>query len=66
VIKLEDENWYLIDSTWGVKDKDNLDSEVNDFYFLTDPKKFVYTHLPENEKWQLLDNKDKYDLKKFE
>lgn len=27
----------------------------DDFYFLTDPEEFIYTHFPDEEKWQLLD-----------
>lgn len=28
--------------------------QINEFFFLTDPEKFIVTHLPENDKWQLL------------
>lgn len=27
----------------------------DDFYFLTDPEEFIYTHFPDEERWQLLD-----------
>ncbi|ELU12390.1 hypothetical protein CAPTEDRAFT_227321 [Capitella teleta] len=44
---------------------DNIDSaeidkptmtkhQINDFFFLTDPEKFIVTHFPEEQKWQLL------------
>lgn len=28
--------------------------EHDEFYFLTDPEKFIYSHIPDEEKWQLL------------
>lgn len=27
----------------------------DDFYFLTDPEEFIYTHFPDEERWQLLE-----------
>lgn len=27
----------------------------DDFYFLTDPEEFIYTHFPDEEQWQLLE-----------
>lgn len=27
----------------------------DDFYFLTDPEEFIYTHFPDEDRWQLLD-----------
>lgn len=47
-----DGRWYLIDTTWAAKnDAENID----DFWFLTDPGFFIYSHYPENEKWTLLE-----------
>ena len=43
--------WRLIESTWGAGD---VDSATLDFWFLTPPEKFVYTHCPDDAKWQLL------------
>lgn len=51
--------WYLLDVTWGAVDSiktvnnlyDNLEFE---FYFLTDPDKFIFTHFPQDAKWLLL------------
>ncbi|CAF1183065.1 unnamed protein product [Rotaria sordida] len=34
---------YLIDSTWGAGGRDN-DKKLEDFYFLTSPEEFIYTH----------------------
>jgi hypothetical protein len=45
--------WCLIDSTWGAG---IVDSFVLDFWFLTPPEHFVYTHCPDDAKWQLLAN----------
>lgn len=32
-----------------------LPQRFDDFYFLTDPEEFIYTHFPDEERWQLLD-----------
>lgn len=32
-----------------------LPKRFDDFYFLTDPEEFLYTHFPDEERWQLLD-----------
>ncbi|CAF2629331.1 unnamed protein product [Rotaria sp. Silwood2] len=34
---------YLIDPTWGAEGRDN-DNKLEDFYFLTSPEEFIYTH----------------------
>ena len=50
--------WQLADSTWGAG---HLDPEkgfvqrFEEFYFLTPPEDLVWTHLPEDPAWQLLD-----------
>lgn len=51
-----DENWYLIDTTWGAGTvNDNIFSpEFNPYYFATKPEEFIYSHFPENSQWQLL------------
>lgn len=56
-----DGRWYLLDSTWdaGSVDQDTQGFRRNnsDFnFFLTNPSHFIYTHLPENRQWQLLDS----------
>ena len=62
-IKLNNK-WYLVDSTWGagavVNNKYNKD--FNNFYFCSDPKEFVLTHYPTEEKWQLLEEPVSKDL----
>lgn len=59
-----DGSWELIDD--GQSDSSSLTSSTrsrqvskteyayNDYYFLTDPEQFIYTHFPTDEKWQLL------------
>lgn len=51
-----DGNWYLIDTTWGAGTVNNstFNAQFNPFYFATNPEQFIYTHFPENSKWQLL------------
>lgn len=54
--------WHLFDPTWsgrGVKDdgKGGLlpgDDPFEEFWFDTKPESFIYTHLPEESRWQLL------------
>ena len=49
--------WYLLDSTWGAGYTDEQNNFVFDFddeYFLMPPEQFIYTHFPEDAKWQLL------------
>lgn len=58
--------WFLLDATWasGNSFGNQFTKEFDDFWFLTDPKKFIYTHFPEKSKWQLLSNpfsKDEFD-----
>lgn len=61
-----DSSWELIDD--GQSDLSSLSSTprscgpriskteyaYNDYYFLTDPEQFIYSHFPIDEKWQLL------------
>lgn len=57
-----DEEWFLIDTTWGSKNEHN--SERDDFWFMTKPEAFVYSHYPDEEKWTLLENgltKEEFD-----
>ena len=53
-------NWYLIDCTWG-SGSIGLDKKFNksyvDFYFLTPPEHLIYSHFPDNSRWQLMENK---------
>ena len=56
-IKIND-NYFLIDSTWGagLLEENIHIKELDDFYFLPNPKHLIYTHFPEDSKWQLLKN----------
>ncbi|MBE9221359.1 transglutaminase [Cyanobacterium stanieri LEGE 03274] len=51
-----DGKWYILDPTWGagIINNDRFEKGFNDFYFATAPQNFIYTHFPENNKWQLL------------
>lgn len=51
--------WRLCDATWGagaVGPDGKFRSEFNDFWFCTPPKYFVYTHFPDEPRWQLLES----------
>jgi transglutaminase-like putative cysteine protease len=55
-IKIND-GWYLVDSTWGagyINDQNAFMRDFDDEYFLMPPEQFIYSHLPEAPKWQLL------------
>ncbi|HOT07117.1 MAG: Transglutaminase-like superfamily protein [Methanosaeta sp. PtaB.Bin039] len=48
--------WYLLDTTWGAGyvDAGRYIRQFEDFYFLTPPEQFAYTHYPLDSSWQLL------------
>jgi len=51
-------SWYLIDSTWGagyVSGDGKYVRSFDDHYFMTPPSEFIFDHLPEDSRWQLLD-----------
>ena len=50
--------YYLLDCTWGAGyiNGQSFVREFVPFYFLTSPKDFIYSHFPEDETWQLLEN----------
>jgi hypothetical protein len=55
-IKLDDD-WYLVDATWGaggLKDKKFV-KNFDDFYFLPPPEALVFTHFPRKANCQLLE-----------
>lgn len=67
-------NWFLLDSTWGAgnvnRETKQFVRKFNEFYFLTDPEHFIYSHFPickgsaeESLKWQLLDSP--FSLRQF-
>lgn len=52
-----DDQWHLIDATWGAGYLDENKKYVKKFfpeYFLTNPDKFILKHLPSDPMWQLL------------
>ncbi|MFP4362491.1 MAG: transglutaminase domain-containing protein [Spirochaetia bacterium] len=61
-----DGEWYLLDSTWGAGHVNGrrFVRRYNEFYFLTPPEEFIFTHLPTDPQWQLLD--DPLTLNEFE
>ncbi len=53
-----DDQWYLLDATWGsggVNNQLKYIKQLNEKYFLSDPKVFVKDHMPLEPAWQLLD-----------
>lgn len=50
-------SWYLLDSTWGAgyMDGHSFVRKFQPFYFLTPPEDLIYTHLPTEDRWQLLE-----------
>lgn len=55
-IKL-DGKWHLCDSTWGagyIRDKTYV-KRFTEYFFLTPPEQMIFSHFPEEEKWQLLE-----------
>ena len=56
VIHLEG-HWYLVDPTWGegFLDENKCNQKrLDPFFFLVPPEQMIYTHFPDNAKWQLL------------
>uniref|UniRef100_A0A158QIP8 TGc domain-containing protein n=1 Tax=Rodentolepis nana TaxID=102285 RepID=A0A158QIP8_RODNA len=54
-------SWQLVDAHWatrylssGMNMHDNVVYEYDDFYFLMEPQQAVYSHFPEDCRWQLL------------
>lgn len=51
--------WYLVDVTWATS-KYNIvtkkfEKNFDEHYFITDPKKFILDHYPQDKKWQMLE-----------
>jgi hypothetical protein len=55
-VKLKDQ-WHLLDATWGAGyvEKGKFHRAYSPGYFLSDPRLFILNHLPDDEKWQLLE-----------
>ncbi|CAF1378502.1 unnamed protein product [Adineta steineri] len=59
-----DGHWYLIESTWGagkLNDNKAFERQLDSYYFLPRPNEMIYHHLPEDEKWQLLERRIQMD-----
>jgi len=53
-----DGQWRLLAATWGagyLSPSSAFERAFNAHYFLTRPELFIYDHLPEDPRWQLLD-----------
>lgn len=54
-----DGKWCLIDVTWASgftsEDCKSFTRLRNDWYFFTDPRKFIWDHYPKDKEWQLLE-----------
>jgi transglutaminase/protease-like cytokinesis protein 3 len=52
--------WQLLDACWGRGFRDSGEvrtkNRIENFYFLTDPKKFSYTHYPQDKKYLYYSN----------
>ncbi|WP_047545148.1 transglutaminase domain-containing protein [Psychroserpens sp. Hel_I_66] len=55
-VKIND-TWKLIDATWsaGKEERSDREYDFTDIFFLIKPEKLILTHLPKDEKWQLLE-----------
>jgi len=54
-------NWHLMDVTWGQgygetrRGKMVARKQFDDYWFDAHPKEFIFTHFPEEEKWQMIE-----------
>lgn len=48
--------WKLLDVTWGTGpvSKGKFERRFSEHFFLTPPERMIYTHLPDEVRWQLL------------
>ena len=44
--------WQLLDITWAISY--GISGKPDNFWYLTQPTNFIYSHYPENSKWTLL------------
>lgn len=54
-----DGTWSLFDATWGagyINDQGRFEREFDEHFFRTPPGEMIYTHFPEDLRWQLLDS----------
>ena len=52
-----EEEWYFIDTTWaaGFVNGRDFNKRLEEFWFLTPPDQYIFSHLPKDPQWQLLD-----------
>jgi len=55
--------WCLVDCHWAARriigkqtTHEEFHYQLDEYFFLPDPHQLIYTHFPEEEKWQLLDD----------
>src|SRR3990172_7525534 len=49
--------WKLVDATWGagfLSEGGQFIKQFDEFYFLSSPEHLIYSHLPNDSKWQLI------------
>jgi transglutaminase/protease-like cytokinesis protein 3 len=55
-----DGKWNLVDATWGAgvvdEEEEHFIARYAPLYFATPPSLFIFRHLPDDEKWQLLEH----------
>jgi hypothetical protein len=65
-----DNQWKLFDATWASGESANRNGKLSmtlkfdSYWFDVSPKEFIFTHLPEEPKWQLVENT--MSIEKFE
>ena len=59
--------WKLIDVTWdaGFVEYGTFIKNYSNHYYNLTPAQFIYSHLPEDEKWQLLSEKERRTPEQF-
>lgn len=55
--KSDDNKWILVETTWGAGYVNNnkFTRDPSDYWFVPSPQIFIFTHFPEEEKWQFLE-----------
>lgn len=53
--------WHLLDCYWAARrlakkevDESLFHQEIDEYYFMPDPRQLIFTHFPDDSKWQLL------------
>ena len=56
-VQIDNEDWILLDVTWGAGYVNDtvFTRKIKSFWFDADPSIFALRHLPNDEKWQLID-----------